>query len=369
MKKTFRVLAINPKQDELKFALYTNEHCLLEKKLAGLESYSVDSTTSLRGIARHLKDLILEALHESGIQLSSLDAVVSRGGLLRPISGGTYEINEMMLRDLENEYNGSHPANLGGIIAYEIKKQLDIEPYIVDPVVVDELSSYARTTGLPEVKRKSIFHALSQKQAARKVAKQLKIPYEEARIIAVHIGGGITVGMHDRGRVVDVNNGLHGDGPIAPERAGTLPAGTVIELSYSGRFSKAELFKKISGIGGLYSYIGTSDLGLIDSRARAGDEKVLFLLDVMAYQIAKEIGGLATTVHGQVDAIVLTGRIQEEMVFIKPIMDRVKWIADVFVFPGENVLDSLVAGALRILRNIEEKKSYTVITSLEKEVD
>lgn len=368
MKNTYRVLAINPKLTELKFALYANEHCLVEKTLQIPSSLQRSSANSLRIVASKQKDLILSVLHKKGIQLSSLDAVVSRGGLLRPISGGTYEVNEIMLKDLIEEYNGSHPANLGGVIASEIQKQLDIKSFIVDPVVVDELSPYARTTGMPEIQRKSIFHALSQKHAGRKAAKELEINYEDSRFVIVHIGGGISVGLHDHGRVVDVNNGLHGDGPIAPERAGTLPAGALIDLCYSGKYTKAEMLEKVSEKGGLASYFALSDLEDINLKAKEGNKKAVFLLDVMAYQIAKEIGALATTVCGQVDAIVLTGRFTEEMIFVNPIIDRVKWIADVFVYPGENVLESLAAGALRVLRNIEQKKIYRVNPSYEKEV-
>lgn len=351
-----RILAINPRLRTTNIALYENNRSILEKTIE-VEPY-MNNEKNLTKQAAEQKNCILKELHQEGINLSSIDAIVGRGGLLRPIPGGTYEVNNLMLHDLETEYNGSHPSNLGGIIAHYIAKQLCIRAFIVDPVVVDELEDHARMTGIPDIQRKSIFHALSQKAAARKVAKQLGIEYEEAKLIVVHLGGGISVGAHKFGKVIDVNNGLHGDGPLAPERAGTLPAGDLISLSFSQVFSKTELMDQVSKTGGLKAYLGTSDLNKIEQDIQEGNAEAKLVYDVMAYQISKEIGALATTMDGYVDAIVLTGMFDDDGLLKKTITNRVKWIADVFVYPGENILESLAEGALRVMTEVEQVKRY-----------
>lgn len=293
-----------------------------------------------------------------GFNLSKLDAVVARGGLLRPIQGGTYAVDEAMLQDLASGFGGDHPSNLGGLIANEISAGLHIPAFIVDPVVVDELSSIARITGLPEISRRSIFHALGQKAAARKAVRELGLDYEDANLIVVYIGGGITIGAHQQGRVVDVNNGHAGEGPLSAERAGTLPTGDLISMCFSGTFTKDDMIRKVTKEGGFAAYLGTSDLAEAERRVRDGDKQARDIYEAMTYQTAKEIGAMAAVLKGKVDAIVFTGRLDNASPFLELIENNISWIADILVFPGEDELASLAEGALRVLQGREQAKIY-----------
>ena len=318
----------------------------------------------------HLKissiNIILETLDEEGFNISKLNAVCGRGGLLKPIEGGTYAVNEAMLTDLREGVAGQHASNLGGIIAYEIAKALNLPSYIVDPVVVDELAPIARISGFSLIERKSIFHALNQKAVARRVAKDLGRKYEELNLIVTHMGGGITVGVHEKGKVIDVNNGLHGEGPFSPERAGTVPAGDLVSLCYSGSYYREEVMKKLVGQGGLVGYLGTNDAVKVEQLIEKGDEKAKLIYSAMAYQVAKEIGSASAVLCGKVDAIILTGGLAYGKDFVKEISDRINWIADCIIYPGENELQALAEGALRILRGDEEVKIYPGIQNAQK---
>jgi len=304
------------------------------------------------------KNIILEQLDYEGINISKLDAVCGRGGLLQPIEGGTYEVNEAMLHDLRIGHNGEHASNLGGIIAEEIASDLNIPAYIVDPVVVDELAEIARYSGVPDIPRKSIFHALNQKAVARRAAEDLQVSYDQITLIVTHMGGGITVGAHKNGKVIDVNNGLHGDGPFSPERAGTVPAGDLVSLCFSGQYYRDEIMKKLVGQGGLMAYLQTNDAVEIENRIEAGDESANQAYEAMAYQISKEIGSMSAVLGGRVDAIVLTGGLAYGKQFVELITERVNWIADTLVYPGENELQALNEGVLRVLRKLEKPKIY-----------
>ncbi len=253
---------------------------------------------------------------------------------------------------------GEHASNLGGIIAHEIASGLNIPAFIVDPVVVDELQDIARVSGVPELPRKSIFHALNQKAAARKAAEELNTTYAEARLIIAHMGGGITVGAHQNGKVIDVNNGLHGDGPFSPERAGTVPAGDLVSMCFSGQHYLDEIMKKLIGRGGLTAYLDTNDATKVEKRIENGDGDAAFIYDAMAYQIAKEIGAASTVLHGNVDAIVLTGGLAYGKMFTDMIIDRVHWIADTIIYPGEDELQALCEGVRRVLQGEEAAKIY-----------
>lgn len=263
-----------------------------------------------------------------------------------------------MLKDLKKGYSGQHASNLGGIIAFEIASGLNIPAFIVDPVVVDELEPIARISGFSLIERKSIFHALNQKAVSRRIAKSLGKRYEDLRLIVTHMGGGITVGVHKNGKVIDVNNGLHGDGPFSPERAGTVPAGDLVALCYSGNFYREEIMKKLVGQGGLVGYLGTNDAVKVEKMIQMNNEKAKLVYSAMAYQVAKEIGAASSVLKGKVDAIILTGGLAYGKSFVKEISDRVNWIADVIVEPGENELRALAEGALRVLRGEEEAKHY-----------
>ncbi|WP_167408277.1 butyrate kinase [Bacillus subtilis] len=354
-----RILTINPGSTSTKIGVFHNERSIFEKTLR----HNIEELQRFDRIIDQYefrKNHILETLHEQGINISKFDAVCARGGLLRPIEGGTYVVNDDMIEDLKSGYAGQHASNLGGIIAREIADGLNIPSYIVDPVVVDEMSVLAKVSGMPEIERKSIFHALNQKAVARKAAASLGKRYENMKMIITHMGGGITIGVHDRGRVVDVNNGLHGEGPFSPERAGTVPAGDLVDLCFSGEYTKEEIMKKLVGTGGLLGYLGTNDAVKVEQMIQGGDEKARFIYDAMAYQVAKEIGAASAALKGEVEAIVLTGGLAYGKSFVSAIRSYIDWISDVLVYPGENELQSLAQGALRVLQGEERSKQYRI---------
>ncbi|WP_051968179.1 butyrate kinase [Neobacillus sp.] len=355
--KEYRILVINPGSTSTKIGVFDNEISILEKTIRH-DTEVINSYSNIIDQYEFRKNTILETLDNEGINISKLSAVCGRGGLLRPIEGGTYAVNDIMLQDLRTGYSGQHASNLGGIIAYEIASGLNIPSFIVDPVVVDELDPIARISGFSLIERKSIFHALNQKAVARRIAKELGKKYNELNLIVTHMGGGITVGVHKQGRVIDVNNGLHGDGPFSPERAGTVPAGDLVALCFSGEYYREEIMKKLVGQGGLVGYLGTNDAVKVEQRIAEGDQKAKLVYDAMAYQVAKEIGAASVVLSGKVDAIILTGGLAYGKEFVKSITDRINWIADVIVHPGENELQALAEGALRVLRGEEEVKEY-----------
>ncbi|PPA71355.1 butyrate kinase [Jeotgalibacillus proteolyticus] len=353
----YRILAINPGSTSTKIGVFDGDTALLEKTIRH-ETAQIEGFSTIIAQYEFRKKTILEALDEEGINIAKLNAVCGRGGLLRPIEGGTYEVNDEMLRDLRKGYSGQHASNLGGIIAYEIASGLNIPSYIVDPVVVDELDDIARISGFSLIERKSIFHALNQKAVARRVAKELGRKYEKCTFLVTHMGGGITVGVHKDGRVIEVNNGLHGDGPFSPERAGTVPAGDLVELCFSGDYYREEIMKKLVGQGGLVGYLGTNDAIQVEKMIARGNEEAKKVYSAMAYQVAKEIGAASAVVSGKVDAIILTGGLAYGKEFVESISERIDWIADVIVKPGENELQALAEGALRVLREEEAAKIY-----------
>jgi butyrate kinase len=353
----YRILVINPGSTSTKIGVFDNEISIFEKTIRH-DSEMINSFDNIIDQYEFRKNTILETLDNAGINISKLSAVCGRGGLLRPIEGGTYAVNTTMLEDLRTGFAGQHASNLGGIIAYEIASGLNIPSFIVDPVVVDELEPIARISGFSLIERVSIFHALNQKAVARRVSKELGKKYTELNLIVTHMGGGITVGVHKQGKVIDVNNGLHGDGPFSPERAGTVPVGDLVALCYSGQYYRDEIMKKLVGRGGLVGYLGTNDAVEVEKRIEAGDEQASLIYEAMAYQVAKEIGAASAVLAGKVDAIVLTGGLAYGKGFVKSITDRINWIADTIVHPGENELQALAEGALRVLRGEERVKEY-----------
>ncbi|MFD3447809.1 butyrate kinase [Microbacteriaceae bacterium 4G12] len=360
---TFRILVINPGSTSTKIGVFDNEIPVLEETIRH-DAEEIARYKRIIDQYEFRKHTILEVLHSHGINISKLNAVCGRGGLLRPIEGGTYTVNEVMLTDLRNGYSGHHASNLGGILAHEIALGLNIPAYIVDPVVVDELEDIARISGVAEMERKSIFHALNQKAVARKVAKDLGQKYEDVHFIVAHMGGGITVGIHKNGKVVDVNNGLHGDGPFSPERAGTVPAGQLVDMCFSGEHYRDEMMQKLVGKGGLVSLLGTNDAIKVERMMEEGDKRAELVYTAMAYQIAKEIGAASAVLHGKVDSIILTGGLAHSKWLVQKITERIHWIADVLVKPGEDELQALAEGALRVLREEEEAKEYGLQTEM-----
>ncbi len=352
-----RVLAINPGSTSTKIGVFDDEKSIFVETLR----HNADEIAQFKELFDQYpfrKQVILDTLDHEGINLNRLDAVVARGGLLKPIPGGTYRVNDKMIKDLRSETYGVHASNLGAIIAQEIAGQLNIPSYIVDPVVVDELQPVARLSGIPQIERRSIFHALNQKAVARRVAKKLGKPYEQSRFIVVHMGGGITAGVHKNGRVIDVNNGLNGDGPFSPERSGTLPVADLVSLCFSGNYLLSEIMQLIVGRGGLVGYLGTNDARDVEQMIEKGDKKAELVYEAMAYQVAKEVGSASTVLSGNVDAIILTGGLAYGESFNQMIRERVDWIAPVHIFPGENELQALVEGALRVIRGEEDAKTY-----------
>ncbi len=350
-------LVINPGSTSTKIGVFEDLELIFEKTLR----HDVSELQKYENIVDEIPfrlDIILKALEEHQISVDSLSAIVGRGGLLKPIPGGTYEINEKMLHDLRSGFLGQHASNIGGILANEIAKKHNRPSFIVDPVVVDELEPIARIAGHPRFERKSIFHALNQKAVARRAAKEMGKTYESCGLIVVHLGGGISVGAHRNGQVVDVNNALDGEGPFSPERSGTLPCGDLLKVAYSGEVSHDEMKKMLKGNGGLTAYLGTNNAKLVSDMCKEGDSNACLIYEAMAYQVAKSVGANAAVLEGNVDAIIITGGIAYDQQFVEWIKKRVNFIAKVLVYPGEDELTALAEGGLRILNGEEEARIY-----------
>lgn len=352
-----RVLVINPGATSTKVGIFDDEKIKLQKNLE-------HSTSELQEFSKVMDqyelrlNYILDLLLEEGISQESLNAVVARGGKLKPLSGGTYIINDIMIKDLRLAKNGEHASNLGAIIAKSIADKNNIPAYIVDPVSVDEFSPEARISGLNELPRLSMSHALNCKAVARKVAQDMGKEYSEVNFVVTHLGGGISVTAHDHGQMIDVNDAQE-EGPFSPDRTGGLPARALARLCYSGKYTESEMLKKISGSGGLYDLLGTKDIKEIQERINKGDNKAELVLKAMVYQIAKEIGAMATVLCGQVDRIIITGGIANSKQITQAVEEKVKFIAPVVVEPGEKELEALAKGALRVLDDKEKAEVYT----------
>jgi butyrate kinase len=357
LKNDYHILVINPGSTSTKLSFFKNEEMVFQETIQHSSQSLIPYQCIIDQYEFRLK-VILKFLEKKKIDLSSIHAVVGRGGLLKPLSSGTYRVNQKMLNHLKKGVYGEHASNLGAVLAYQIAQKKSIPAYIVDPVVVDEMENIARISGIPELPRKSIFHALNQKVVARKAALDLGKQYQDANLIVVHMGGGISVGIHHRGRVIDVNNALNGEGPFTPERSGTVPAGDLANLCFSGKYSKSEVMAMIKGKGGIVAYLNTNSVEKVLQNIKKGDKKSQLIIEAMAYQIAKEIGEGATVLKGNVDAIVLTGGISNSNQFVEMIKDRVSFISLVMVYPGEEEMLSLCQGALRILSGEEKEKVY-----------
>ncbi|MEG1622901.1 MAG: butyrate kinase [Alistipes sp.] len=353
---SFQILAINPGSTSTKAALYTDEHPTLELTLR----HTAEQIGSFPTIIDQLdwrRDMILKALADKDFDIKNLSAVIGRGGLVKPIESGVYSVNESLKHDLIHA-TMHHASNLGGLIADQIAQRANVKAYIADPVVVDEMIDEARVSGLPECPRASIFHALNQKATARLYAKEQGKRYQELNLIVAHLGGGISVSAHRQGRVIDTNNALNGDGPFAPERAGSLPACSLVDLCFSGRYTQVELQKMLSGKGGLVALLGSNSVMDIVGQVDKGDTKAKQILDAMCYNVAKAIGGMAAVLDGQVDAIILTGGIAYNAYITNYIQKKCQFIAPVSIYPGENELQSLANNALMVLRNEVTPKEY-----------
>lgn len=350
------ILAINPGSTSTKLAVFEDETPRLTRTLR----HSVEELSTFPQATDQFefrKDLVLRELEADGIPLQ-FDAVIGRGGLFKPIPGGVYEINDLMLHDARHA-SRPHACNLGCLIAADLAARIPgCRAFIADPGVTDELEEISRITGSPLMPRITIWHALNQRAIARRYAREQGTCYEDLNLIICHLGGGISIGTHLRGRCIDVNNALDGEGPFSPERAGTLPAGPLIDLCYSGRFTREELKKRISGHAGLAAHLGTTDVPTIVSRIAEGDRHTELVLNAMIYQTAKSIGAAATVLYGQVDAILLTGGIAHSDYVISRLTERVSFLAPVHVYPGEDELEALALNALGALRGELKIQEY-----------
>lgn len=353
-----RILVINPGSTSTKIAIYQQEKVIFLKTI----KHAPEDLRKFKRITDQYefrKDVIYTELKSADVPIETIDAVIGRGGLVKPIASGVYRVNESMRNDLLECKRGEHASNLGALIAADIAKLIpSAEAFIADPVVVDELQPLARYSGHPIFERKSIFHALNQKAIARSHAKSIMKKYEELNLIVVHLGGGITVGAHHKGKVIDVNQGLDGDGPFSPERSGTLPVGQLLKVAFSGIYSYEKMAEMIVGKGGMMAYLGTNDAYLAEREAKDGDEKCLEVLSAMAYQVAKEIGSMSTVLKGEVDGILITGGIANSKWFCNMIIERVYRIAPVYVYPGQDEMGALAENALLALNDEIEIKEY-----------
>ncbi len=350
-------LIINPGSTSTKIGVFEDETLLFEETLRH-PTEEIVKYASIIDQKDFRKDIIVNFLKEKDCDIRSFDVIVGRGGLLKPIPGGTYAVSDALLVDLRAGVQGQHASNLGGILAREIGDEIGVPSYIVDPVVVDELTEVARISGMPELPRRSIFHALNQKAVARRYAKEQGRKYEDLNLIVIHMGGGVSVGAHQKGQVVDVNNILDGEGAFSPERAGTVPVGDLIKLCFSGKYTEKELYKKICGNGGYNAYLGTNDARDVEKLAKEGDQKAQIVLDAFYYQLAKDAGAMAAVLNGKVDQIILTGGIAYSPLTRQKLEEKLGWIAPFTVYPGEDELLALVQGALRVMKGEEKAKEY-----------
>lgn len=354
---SIKSLIINPGSTSTKIGVFEDENLLFEETLR----HSTEEISQFDTIVDQKdfrKKIITDLLEEKQFDLKTLNVVVGRGGMLKPIPGGTYAVTDELLADLKVGVQGQHASNLGGILAREIGDSLGIPSYIVDPVVVDELMPIARYSGVPELPRTSVFHALNQKAVAKRYAREAGKPYEELRLIVVHMGGGVSVGAHENGRVVDVFNALDGDGAFSPERAGGVPSGALIRMCYSGKYTQKEAMAKIIGGGGFNAYLGTNDMREVTRRANEGDEKASEAKQAFLLQVSKDIGSMACVLKGKVDRIIVTGGIAYGEDVVAALKERAEWIAPFTVYPGEDELLALAQGAIRVMTGEEQAKTY-----------
>ena len=350
-------LIINPGSTSTKIGVFEDETLLFEETLR----HSTDEIARYATIVDQKdfrKDIIMNLLKEKNFDIASLNMVVGRGGMLKPIPGGTYAVTDDLLEDLKIGKQGQHASNLGGILAREIGDSIGVPSFIVDPVVVDELCDIARYSGVPELPRTSVFHALNQKAVAKRYAKETGKAYDSLNLIVVHMGGGVSVGAHKCGQVIDVFNALDGDGAFSPERAGGAPSGALIKMCFSGKYSEKEVYKKFVGNGGFNAYVGSNDMRDVEKMVNNGDMKAKEVRDAFIMQVTKDIGSMACVLKGKVDQIIVTGGIAYDKAVVAGLKEASEWIAPFTVYPGEDELLALVQGGLRVVNGEEQAKVY-----------
>ena len=350
-------LIINPGSTSTKIGVFEDETLLFEETLRH-STEEIAQYASIVDQKDFRKQIILDLLDKKNFDIKSLQVVVGRGGMLKPIPGGTYAVSDELLHDLKIGVQGQHASNLGGILAREIGDSIGVPSFIVDPVVVDELIPIARYSGVPELPRTSVFHALNQKAVAKRFAKEQGKAYDSLNLIVVHMGGGVSVGAHEKGNVIDVFNALDGDGAFSPERAGAVPSGALVKLCYSGKYTEKEVYKKIVGGGGFNAYLNTNDMRDVEKMVEGGDKNAEEIRDAFIFQVAKNIGSMSCVLKGKVDQIIMTCGIAYDKQVIAGLKERVGFIAPVTVYPGEDELLALAQGALRVLNKEEAAKEY-----------
>ncbi len=353
-----RILAINPGSTSTKFAVYFDSKCILNKTIR----HELDDLMRYKKVVDQFdfrKSIIIDSLVAEGIDVDSIKLIIGRGGMTYPVESGVYRINQLMLRHAREGVLGQHASNLGPLLADYIALQIPgAKAYIADPVVTDELEPIARVAGHVLFERRSIFHALNQKATARLHARSVGKKVEELCLVVAHLGGGISVGAHKYGRVIDVNNGLNGEGPFSPERSGTLPAGQLIDICFSGKYSKSQVERMVLGEGGYVSYLGTNSAIEVEQRADAGDAAAWFYQEALFYQVAKIIGEMAVVLEGKVDGILITGGMAFNKSLEIAIRKKTEFIAPVYFYPGEDELEALAMNALLVARGEVEVKEY-----------
>ncbi len=349
---------INPGSTSTKIAIYTNQELIMEQSIP----HSLDELSKFERISDQLdfrKEMVVKAVIDQGILLQDLNAIVARGGLLRPLSGGTYQINQEMVNDLKIGIQGEHASNLAGLIANDLARELNIPAFTVDPVSVDEFIPEARISGIPEIKRRSLGHALNIKATARQAARDMGLDFYHHNFVVAHLGGGISIAPLLKGRIIDYNN-ANESGPFSPERCGQLPVGDLVKLAFSGKYTLSQLKKRMIGQGGLTAYLGSNNCQKIEEMINEGDQQAKAVYNGMIYQIAKEIGTMAAVLSGDIDAIILTGGLAYSKMVTQGIIEYIHYIAPVKVYPGAMEMLALCQGALRVLSGEEEPLEYHI---------
>lgn len=354
---SIKSLIINPGSTSTKIGVFEDETLLFEETLRHTTE-EIAQYSSIVDQKDFRKKIILDLMEKKNFDMKSLKVIVGRGGMLKPIPSGTYAVTEELLHDLIIGKQGEHASNLGGILAKEIGDSLGLPSYIVDPVVVDELMPIARYSGVPELPRTSVFHALNQKAVAKRYAKETGTSYDSLNLIVVHMGGGVSVGAHEKGKVIDIFNALDGDGAFSPERAGAVPPGALIKMCFSGKYTEKEVYKKLVGGGGFNAYLGTNDMRNVEAIVQKGDKEAALIRDAFILQVAKDIGSMACVLKGKVDQIIMTGGIAYNKGVTDDLTERAGFIAPVTIYPGEDELLALAQGALRVMNGEEKVMEY-----------
>lgn len=354
---SIKSLIINPGSTSTKIGVFEDETLLFKETLRH-STEEIGQFATIVDQKDFRKNIILNFLKEKNCDIKSFQVIVGRGGLLKPILGGTYTVTDELLADLKIGVQGQHASNLGGILAREIGDSIGVPSYIVDPVSVNEMIPAATYSGVPELPRTSIFHALNQKAVARRYAKEKGVAYESLDLIVVHLGGGVSVGPHKHGKVIDINNALEGDGAFSPERSGAVPVGSLVRMCFSGKYSEKEVYKKLVGNGGFNAYCGTNDMRDIEKMVNEGDTHAKEIRDAFILQLSKNIGAMACVLQGHVDQIIVTGGIAYDKAVVQGLRDACEWIAPFTVYPGEDELLALAQGGLRVMIGEEKAMVY-----------